>query len=419
MGGCATRHLISGSLLSSRMPDRIDAYADLIVRVGANLQPGQTLFVNALPEHVELARVLARSAYRAGAAFVDVRYVDPHVRRAQIELAPEDTLTDSPDWLIERATALEGNAVASIAGEAEPELLADLDQERVGKTRMVGVIERALKIQNERAVNWTIAAYPNEGWAEQVFGEPDVERLWDAIAATVRLDEPDPVAAWREHTARLRSRCDQLDALGFDALHFEGPGTDLTVGLLPESTWIGGGIETRDGIAHVPNLPTEEVFTCPDWRRTEGAVRSTRPLALGGTIVRDLELTFAAGEAVEVKASSGADAVRGQMDTDEFGRALGEVALVDGTSRVGQTGLTFFNTLFDENATCHIAWGSAVLFSAPDLADLSPEETRARGANVSTVHTDFMVGGPEVSVDGITRDGTRVPILREDEWQLS
>jgi aminopeptidase len=401
------------------MPERIDAYADLIVRIGANVQPGQTFFVNALPEHVDLARALARSGYRAGARYVDVRYSDPHVTRARIELAPEDSLTDSPGWLVERADASAGAAIAAIAGEAEPELLADLDQGRVGKTRPVTVIEHAQKIQNERAVNWTIAAFPSAGWAEQVFGEPDVERLWEAIALTVRLDVDDPVAAWREHTTRLRARCAQLDALAFDALHFQGPGTDLTVGLLPESRWVGGGIETRDGIAHVPNLPTEEVFSAPDWRRTEGTVRSTRPLALGGTVVRDLELTFANGEAVDVRASSGEDAVRGQMDTDEFARRLGEVALVDGTSRVGQTGITFFNTLFDENATCHVAWGSAIMFAVPELGSLPPEETRARGANVSTVHTDFMVGGPEVAVDGITSDGKRVPILREDVWQLT
>jgi len=401
------------------MPERIDAYADLIVRVGANVQPGQTFFVNALPEHADLARALARSGYRAGAAYVDVRYSDPHVSRARIELAPEESLTHSPEWLIERADASDVAALAAIAGESEPELLADLDQGRVGKTRPVTVIEHAQKIQNARGVNWTIAAYPNAGWAEQVFGEPDVERLWDAIARTVRLDEDDPVAAWREHTARQRARCAQLDALAFDALHFDGPGTDLTVGLLPESRWIGGGIETSNGIPHVPNLPTEEVFTCPDWRRTEGAVRSTRPLALGGTVVRDLELTFANGEAVDVRASSGANAVRGRMDTDEFAKRLGEVALVDGTSRVGQTGITFFNTLFDENAACHIAWGTAIMYTAPELAGLTPDETRARGANVSTVHTDFMVGGPEVAVDGITNDGKHVPILREDVWQLT
>jgi aminopeptidase len=397
----------------------VDRYADLLVRVGANVQPGQTLFVNALPEHRELARALARSGYRAGASYVDLRYTDPHVRRAQIELAPEESLTESPTWMVERAAGLEGNAVISISGEAEPDLLADLDQERVGKTRAVKVMETALRIQGARATNWSIGAYPNEGWAEQVFGEPDVERLWAAIAQTVRLDEDDPVEAWRAHSARMRGRCEQLDALALDSLHFHGGGTDLTIGLLPESRWVGGGIETRDGIRHVPNMPTEEVFTCPDWRRTEGTVRSTRPLALGGTVVRELEVTFAGGDAVDVKAASGAEAVRAQMSGDGFAKRLGEVALVDGESRVGKTGITFFNTLFDENAACHLAYGSSIAYSAPELAGLDPDAMRARGANVSTVHTDFMIGGPQVSVDGITPDGTTIPLLQEDEWQLS
>ena len=399
--------------------NRIDRYADLIIRVGANVQPGQTLFVNAMIEHTELARALTRAAYRAEARYVDVRYQDQHIRRAMIEFASDEVLQHSPSWVLERMDNLPGNAIASIAGEAEPELFADLDQERVGKARSIEVMNRALKAQNALQVNWTIAALPSPGWAEQVFGEPDMERLWEAIATTVRLDEPDPVAAWREHTDRLRRRCGALDECALDALRFRGPGTDLTVGLLPESRWIGGGIQTHDGIAHVPNLPTEEVFTCPDWRRTQGTVRSTRPLALGGTIVRDLELRFEAGRAVEVKASAGAEAVQGQLHSDEWADRLGEVALVDGESRVGKTGLTFFNTLFDENATCHIAYGAAVMFSAPGLQGLEPEELRERGANVSSMHTDFMVGGPDVAVDGITRDGREIPLLREDVWQLS
>jgi aminopeptidase len=398
---------------------RVDRYADLIVMVGANVQPGQTLFVNAGLEHAELVRALARSAYRAGAAYVDVRYSDQHVRRAMIELGPDEALTASPGWLVERAAALDGNALAMIAGEAEPELLADLDQDRVGRAMPIEMFEKMLEIQNARGVNWTIAAFPTAGWAEQIFGTPDVERLWDAIAATVRLDDDDPVAAWRAHSARLRSRCAQLDDLALDALHFEGPGTDLTIGLLPESRWKGGGLDTVSGIPHIANLPTEEVFTAPDARRVEGHVRSTRPLSLGGTVVRDLAMTFKGGEIVEVSATSGEDAVRGQLSTDPFAKRLGEVALVDGESRVGRQGITFLNTLFDENATCHIAYGATVMFSAPYLLELEPDEVRARGANISSVHTDFMIGGPEVAVDGIAGDGRTIPLLREDVWQLS
>jgi len=406
------------SILSSPV-NRLDRYADLIVRVGANVQPGQTLFVNAGPEHLELVRAMARSAYGAGAAYVDVRYADAHVRRAMIELGPDESLTASPSWLVERAAALDGNAIVMVSGEAEPELLADLDQERVGRAVPVEMIAKMLEIQNARGVNWAIAAYPTTGWAEQVFGEPDIERLWGAIAAAVRLDEADPVEAWREHSARLRARCAQLDKLQLDALHFDGPGTDLQVGLLPESRWHGGGLDTAGGIPHIPNLPTEEVFTAPDARRTTGTVRSTRPLSLGGTVVRDLAMTFADGEIVEVTASSGEDAVRGQLSTDAFANRLGEVALVDGESRVGKQGITFLNTLFDENATCHIAYGAAVMFSVPDLLGLEPDELRRRGVNVSSVHTDFMIGGPDVAVDGITRGGDRIPLLREDVWQLS
>jgi aminopeptidase len=400
--------------------DRLDRYAELITRVGANVQPGQTVFVTAYVEHAPLARALGRAGYAAGARLVDVRYVDNHLRRSFIEHAAEETLTESTPWLLARTDAIaDGGALIMIAGDPEPELLADLDQDRVGKARPVEAANRQLKAQNARTVNWTIAAYPTEGQARQVFGEPDVERLWEAVAHSVRLDEEDPVAAWRDHTERLRRRREQLDAYAFDAIRFAGPGTDLTVGLLPGARWSGGGLETTSGIRHVANLPTEEVFVCPDWRRTEGTVRSTRPLSLGGTIVRDLEMRFENGDAVDVQASSGAESVRGQMKIDEFGKRLGEVALVDGTSRVGQTGITYFDTLFDENATCHIAYGSAVTFGIDGLEGLGPDELRARGINVSSIHTDFMIGGPEVAVDGITAAGEAVPILREDTWQLT
>jgi aminopeptidase len=201
-------------------------------------------------------------------------------------------------------------------------------------------------------------------------------------------------------------------------VHFLGPGTDLKVGLIPGARWLAGGGTTKAGIFHVANLPTEEIFACPDWRRTEGFVRSTRPLALGGTIVRDLEITFSGGEIVDVKASNGAEVIRAQLATDEFAGRLGEVALVDGTSRVGQTGLTFYSVLFDENATCHIAYGAGVVHGIDGADQLTPDELRERGVNVSSVHTDFMIGGPEVAVDGITQDGRKIPILREDVWQL-
>ncbi len=402
------------------MTQRLDAYADLIVRVGANVQPGQQVFVIGLVEHVPLVRAITTSSYAAGARNVDVRYIDQHVRKAFIQNAPDEDLSATRPWELVRMEALlEGAAVIQIAGEAEPELLADVDQSRVGRARAVDGMKIYLRAVNERIINWTIAAYPTEGQAQQVFGEPDLERLWDAVMRSVRLDEPDPVASWRAHIEKLRARCEQLDALALDAVHFSGPGTDLRVGLLTGGRWLGGGIETRDGVAHVPNLPTEEVFACPDWRRTEGTVRSTRPLALGGTVVRDLALRFDGGDAVEVTATAGVDAVRGQMDLDGFGKRLGEVALVDGESRVGQTGITFFDTLFDENATCHIAYGSAVTFGVDGLEGLSPDELRERGINVSSVHTDFMIGGPEVTVDGVTASGETVPILREDVWQLT
>jgi aminopeptidase len=396
--------------MATAVDTRLERYAELAVRVGANVAEGQALFITSQPAHAPLARALTRAAYAAGAAYVDVVYADQHLRRAMIELGPDEALTYTPSWMRERAQAIGGNANIGTTGDPEPALLADLDPDRVGKAYMRELREIVLRQFRERSVNWTAVAYPSEAWAEQIFGEPDVERLWEAVAFTTRLDDEDPVEAWREHVARLSHRAAQLNELKLDALHYRGPGTDLTVGLLEQSRWISGETETAAGIRYVANMPTEEVFTTPDRRRADGVVASTKPLALLGDVVEGLTLRLEHGRIVDVTADHGAELVKAQIATDDGAAHLGEVALVDGTSRVAKTGLIFRNTLFDENATSHIAWGFAI-----------PEAVRGDGGdavNVSAVHTDFMVGGDDVEIDGITRDGRSVPLLRDSMWQL-
>jgi aminopeptidase len=390
----------------------------LAVRVGANVQPGQTLVVNALVEHAPLVRAVADEGYAAGARYVDVGYADQHVRRTHIEHASDEALDFSPPWLVERIRRLgeTGGALVSITGNPEPELFADLDGERVGRARMRELAAEALKLTDGLS-NWTIVPFPNEGWAQTVFGEPDVERLWQAVETAVRLDEPDPVAAWHEHIAKLQRRAASLNDRRFDELRYRGPGTDLRVGLHPDSDW-QAALDVSRGIEHVANMPTEEVFTAPDARRVEGVVRSTLPLQIQGTIVRDLTVRFADGRAVDVRASSGQEVMRTHVATDDGAARLGEVALVDSDSRVGRTGLVFYDTLFDENASSHIALGAAIVSAVPWAPDLSPEERKARGVNHSSIHTDFMIGSPELEVDGVQPDGTAVPILRNGDWQL-
>jgi aminopeptidase len=398
--------------------DRLQSYARLAVQVGLNLQPGQILGINALIEHAPLVRAIAREAYTAGAAYVDVLYSDQHVRRAHIESAADGELGFSPPWLVERLDELGrvGGALCAITGNPEPELFADLEGERVGKARMREVAEASLKL-TDGLCNWTIVAYPNEGWATTVLGEPDVERLWEAVGQAVRLDAPDPVAAWRDHIGRLQERAAALNERRFDHLRYRGPGTDLTVGLHADSEW-QAALDRSNGIDHVANMPTEEVFTTPDSRRVEGTVRSTLPLQIQGNIVRDLEVRFEGGRAVEVRAASGEEVMRTHIATDDGAARLGEVALVDGHSAVGRTGLVFYDTLFDENASSHIALGTSIVQAVPWAAELEPEERKERGVNHSSIHTDFMIGSNELEVDGVTAGGEAVPILRNGDWLL-
>ena len=392
---------------------RLERYADIAVGVGANVQEGQLVFVEGRVEHAPLVRAVARSAYRAGARFVDAHYFDQHVRRALIEIGPDDSLPYTSPWTVERWRMMvdEHAAEVGITGDPEPDLLADLDGDRVGRARNKELTEQVARHLRERLVNWTGIAFPNAGWAQRIFGEPDVERLWEAVAFCTRLDEDDPVAAWTAHMTKLERRAAALNELGVDALRFRGPGTDLTIGLLARSRFAAARFETSWGCSYVPNMPTEEVFTTPDARRTEGVVRSTQPLALLGRLVRGLEVRFERGRIVDVQAETGADVVLGQLESDESGRYLGEVALVDGTSRVGRTGLTFYDTLYDENATCHIAYG----FGIPQGVEGEPS---GDGYTTSTLHTDFMIGGPDVEVDAVARDGRVVPLLRDEVWQL-
>jgi aminopeptidase len=399
--------------------ERLRRYAELAVRVGANVQPGQDVVVTGLVEHAEIARAMTREAYRAGARHVVVLYADFHVRRAAIELGPEEELGWSPPYLLDwfRRWDAENPAVISLSGNPDPDLMGDLDPALVGRSEPREMRLAMLENIRGRHVNWVIVAAPNPGWATQVFGEPDLERLWSAVAAATRLDQPDPVAAWRDHAEKLQRRADAMNRHAFDAVRFRGPGTDLTVGLVPAARWLCATFETAKGVRHIPNLPTEEVFTSPDWRRAEGVVRSTYPLVTAGTRVSGLEVRFEEGKIVDVEAEAGAEIIRQQLATDPQAPYLGEVALVDGSSPVKQTGLVFCDTLFDENAACHIAFGEAI----PDVleGDVPRSEMLERGINAAGIHVDFMIGGADVDVVGLDREGNATPIISGDVWQLA
>lgn len=390
--------------------------ADLIVWA-ANVQPDQVVALNAELGHRELARAVAAAAYGRGARFVDVVYFDPFVKLARLEHAPEHTLEYVPPWYGARVLALGELAGCRIgfAGASHPGLMDSIDPRRAGRDQLPWIKETG-KLVSDNTTNWTGAPCPTPGWAALVY--PELEReaaldaLWRDVVHVCRLDTPDPAAAWAERMAAIGRAAGELSERRFDALHFEGPGTDLTIGLLPSSRWITADFARRDGLRCQVNMPSEETFTTPDPERTEGIVRSTKPLVLfDGTIVRDLVVRFEGGRAVQIDASTGAENVRGMVARDEGACRLGEVALVDREGRIGRLGRPFYTTLLDENAASHLAFGQAFIFTVADESD-HPR------ANLSAIHTDFMVGGEDVAVTGLTTAGERVPVLRDGAWQL-
>jgi aminopeptidase len=395
----------------------VERLAELAVVFGANVRPGQVVGVTAhLGGHEPLARAIAAEAYRRGATFVDVNWFDPHVKRARIEHAPDDSLEFVPEWYGKRALALGDarGAIIAITGPTAPGLLDDLDPERAGRDRLPAIKE-TLTITNERTVNWTIVPFVTEAWARLVRPDEPVEdayaKLWEEVAHVCRLDEDDPVAAWQQRMDATERAAGRLTELAFDSLRFHGPTIDLEIGLLPTSEWKHTRFSTAEGHRHHPNVPSEEVFTSPDPQRAEGWLRSTKPLVLAdGTVIRGLRVRFEGGRAVEIEADEGAQALIGRADADEGGRRLGEVALVDREGRIGPLGTVFYDTLLDENAASHVALGAGFPWAVGDA-----DKERV---NVSAVHVDFMIGSDEVDVTGRTKDGQELPVLRGGAWRI-
>ncbi len=398
------------------LADRVSALAELIVRFGANVQPGQIVALSSEPGKEPLARAVADSAYRAGAKFVDLRVFDLHLKRARALHADPATLGFVPPWYGEVMLAYGEHrcAYVSLTGPVDPHIMDGIDPTLQGKD-MLPRIRESIQVVGERTTNWTVGPCPTPGWAALVHPElepaPALERLWDEITHVCRLDEPDPVAAWDARLDRLIEITEKLNDLRLDSLRYEGPGTDLTVGLLPGSRWLAARLETVDGIVHAPNIPTEEVFTTPDPERVDGSVTSTKPLFVSGALIKGLRVRFTAGRAVEIEAEESAGVLRELAGRDPGAARLGEVALVDRESRIGELGVIFYDTLLDENAASHIALGEGFEFAVEGDA----HRTRV---NRSDLHIDFMIGSNELAVTGVRGAGSEVPLLRGGSWQI-
>jgi aminopeptidase len=397
---------------------RIDTWTDKLAQLavfGANVQPGQIVAVTSYVGKEELTRKVTRAAYERGAKYVDVIYFDQWLKRERVELADEDTLDYVPPWMRQRLFYLsdEHAARVSLSGPHAPHALDGVDPARAGRDLLPYLPETG-EVVNRMTTSWCIVPAPTRPWAEFVYpeldGEAAYEQLWEDVAHICRLDADDPAEAWMERSATLKENAERLTEQRYDAIRLHGPGTDLTIGLLPSAHWAAGDLETVDGRRHSPNIPTEELFTTPDPERVDGHVTATMPLELTGSIISGIRVQFEGGHALKVDADQGADTLRAVASQDGASR-LGEVALVDSAGRIGPLGRVFYDTLIDENAATHIALGDGYDHPVEDSAD------KAR-VNKSDVHVDFMIGSPELDVDGITHDGQSVPVLRGGAWQI-
>lgn len=404
-------------------PEFLEKLAELAVRTGLNLQPGQPLVMTTPLAALPLARAIVRAAYRAGAGLVTPLIADSEMARARIAHAAPESLDQAPGWLYAGMAEAFGDGAARLAlvGE-DPMLMADQDPARLGRANKANAraYQPALAAISGFQINWAILACPTPDWAARIF--PDLPapqallRLTDAIAQTARLDHADPVAAWAAHNAELARRCAMLNEARFDALHFRAPGTDLTVGLADGHFWQGGASEARNGVRCNPNIPTEEVFTTPHAARVEGVVRATKPLSYQGSLIEEIEMRFEGGRAVSARAAHGGDVLREMIGTDEGAARLGEVALVPHHSPVSQTGLLYYNTLFDENAASHIAMGQCYASCFEKGETLGKDEIATRGGNASLIHVDWMIGSAQMNVDGLKEGAEPLALMRQGEW---
>lgn len=400
--------------------DNLDRLARLAVSFGLGFKPGQQLVMTADIGARDLVNRITREAYAAGAANVQTLYNDDAATLARYTHGSDTAIDTAPGWLYDAMAGAfsAGAARLAIAGTT-PGLLAGQDPARVARanTAQATAYRPTLEAITSGRTNWTIVPFATEGWARQVYPdlapEAAVDKLWGHLFAALRLDRPDPVAAWRDNFAELERRRRILNVHAFDALHFEGGGTDLTIGLARGHLWVGGAQTLADGTVYVPNLPTEEIFSMPDRNRTEGRAVFTKPAVIGGTIVEGLVVEFEQGRAVRIEAETGADVARGYFATDDGASRLGEVALVPESSPIARSGQLYFNTLFDENAACHIAFGNAYAMNLRDDADKA-----AAGMNQSKIHHDCMIGSPETAVTGIAADGSRHPIMAQGEFVI-